>query len=169
MISDNACLPHIVQVTVQIHGLLFRFLLVFFSPFCELYFFTICITVCFSLQLLLTFDPILVEKVANLLYLVMQDNPNLQRLYLTGVFFFIMMYTGSNVLPVARWTETTASLNWTSVLALMPRVSSIVLIIDIVKWLSLSLFLLFFCPRFLKYTHLKQAFKSEEVSLAFCF
>ncbi|KTG38214.1 hypothetical protein cypCar_00039258, partial [Cyprinus carpio] len=68
-------------------------------------------------QLLLTFDPILVEKVANLLYLVMQDNPNLQRLYLTGVFFFIMMYTGSNVLPVAR---------------------------------------------FLKYTHLKQAFKSEE-------
>uniref|UniRef100_A0A3B5MJC4 J domain-containing protein n=1 Tax=Xiphophorus couchianus TaxID=32473 RepID=A0A3B5MJC4_9TELE len=80
MISDNACLPHIVQ-------------------------------------LLLTFDPILVEKVANLLYLVMQDNPNLQRLYLTGVFFFIMMYTGSNVLPVAR---------------------------------------------FLKYTHLKQAFKSEE-------
>lgn len=54
------------------------------------------------LQLLLTFDPILVEKVANVLYLVMQDNPNLQRLYLTGVFFFIMMYTGSNVLPVAR-------------------------------------------------------------------
>lgn len=36
------------------------------------------------------------------MYLVMQDNPNLQRLYLTGVFFFIMMYTGSNVLPVAR-------------------------------------------------------------------
>ncbi|KAJ8268464.1 hypothetical protein COCON_G00136360 [Conger conger] len=80
MISDNACLPHIVQ-------------------------------------LLLTFDPILVEKVANVLYLVMQDNPNLPRLYLSGVFFFIMMYTGSNVLPVAR---------------------------------------------FLKYTHLKQAFKSEE-------
>ncbi|XP_058231751.1 dnaJ homolog subfamily C member 13-like isoform X4 [Hemibagrus wyckioides] len=80
LISDNTCLPHIVQ-------------------------------------LLLTFDPILVEKVAILLYLVMQDNPNLPRLYLTGVFFFIMMYTGSNVLPVAR---------------------------------------------FLKYTHLKQAFKSEE-------
>ncbi|XP_062841489.1 dnaJ homolog subfamily C member 13-like isoform X2 [Trichomycterus rosablanca] len=80
LISDNTCLPQIVQ-------------------------------------LLLTFDPILVEKVANLLYLVMQDNPNLPRLYLTGVFFFIMMYTGSNVLPVAR---------------------------------------------FLKYTHLKQAFKSEE-------
>ncbi|KAL5005925.1 hypothetical protein ScPMuIL_017083 [Solemya velum] len=68
-------------------------------------------------QLLLTFDPILVEKVAYLLYEVMQDNPNTSRLYLTGVFFFIMMYTGSNVLPVAK---------------------------------------------FLKYTHLKQAFRSEE-------
>ncbi|XP_059801619.1 dnaJ homolog subfamily C member 13 isoform X4 [Hypanus sabinus] len=68
-------------------------------------------------QLLVTFDPILVEKVAILLHYVMQDNPQLPRLYLTGVFFFIMMYTGSNVLPIAR---------------------------------------------FLKYTHLKQAFRSEE-------
>ncbi|GFR63073.1 LOW QUALITY PROTEIN: DnaJ-like protein subfamily C member 13 [Elysia marginata] len=68
-------------------------------------------------QLLLTFDPILVEKVALLLYLVMQDNPGVSRLYLSGAFFFIMMYTGSNVLPVAR---------------------------------------------FLKYTHLRQAFRSEE-------
>ncbi|GFN83676.1 Dnaj homolog subfamily c member 13-like, partial [Plakobranchus ocellatus] len=68
-------------------------------------------------QLLLTFDPILVEKVAGLLFLVMQDNPGVSRLYLSGAFFFIMMYTGSNVLPVAR---------------------------------------------FLKYTHLKQAFRSEE-------
>lgn len=94
MISDNACLPHIVQVKIQI------FFFFFSIRYCQL-----CIlkhVICFSLQLLLTFDPILVEKVANLLYLVMQDNPNLQRLYLTGVFFFIMMYTGSNVLPVAR-------------------------------------------------------------------
>ncbi|KAM8967651.1 dnaJ homolog subfamily C member 13 isoform 1-T1 [Pelodytes ibericus] len=68
-------------------------------------------------QLLLTFDPILVEKVSILLYHIMQDNPQLPRFYLTGVFFFIMMYTGSNVLPVAR---------------------------------------------FLKYTHTKQAFRSEE-------
>ncbi|XP_058409068.1 dnaJ homolog subfamily C member 13 isoform X1 [Diceros bicornis minor] len=80
LLSDSACLPHIIQ-------------------------------------LLLTFDPILVEKVAILLYHIMQDNPQLPRLYLSGVFFFIMMYTGSNVLPVAR---------------------------------------------FLKYTHTKQAFKSEE-------
>ncbi|XP_069107344.1 LOW QUALITY PROTEIN: dnaJ homolog subfamily C member 13-like [Argopecten irradians] len=70
-------------------------------------------------QLLLTFDPILVEKVAVLLYSIMQDNPNISRLYLTGVFFFILMYTGSNVLPVAR---------------------------------------------FLKYTHLTQAFRSDEFS-----
>lgn len=71
------------------------------------------------MQLLLTFDPVLVEKVATLLYLVVQDNPSLNRLYLSGVFFFILMYTGSNVLPIAR---------------------------------------------FLKYTHLKQAFLSDEVS-----
>ncbi|KAM3822189.1 dnaJ homolog subfamily C member 13 isoform 2-T4 [Vipera latastei] len=80
LLSDNTCLPHIIQ-------------------------------------LLLTFDPILVEKVAILLFHIMQDNPQLPHLYLSGIFFFIMMYTGSNVLPVAR---------------------------------------------FLKYTHSKQAFKSEE-------
>lgn len=34
--------------------------------------------------------------------LCFQDNPILPRLYLTGVFFFIMMYTGSNVLPIGR-------------------------------------------------------------------
>ena len=47
----------------------------------------------------------------------MEDNPLMPRLYLTGVFYFILMYTGSNVLPIAR---------------------------------------------FLKYTHLKQAFRSDE-------
>ncbi|WAR09956.1 DJC13-like protein [Mya arenaria] len=58
-------------------------------------------------QLLLTFDPILVEKVAFLLNDIMADNPNISRLYLTGVFFFIMMYTGSNVLPIARFLKNT--------------------------------------------------------------
>lgn len=58
-------------------------------------------------QLLLTFDPIIVEKVATLLHLVIQDNPILSRLYLTGVFFFISMYTGSNILPIARFLEYT--------------------------------------------------------------
>ncbi|XP_072047448.1 dnaJ homolog subfamily C member 13-like isoform X2 [Amphiura filiformis] len=52
-------------------------------------------------QLLLTFDPVLIEKVSILLKLIIEDNPGLPRLYLTGVFFFIMMYTGSNVLPLA--------------------------------------------------------------------
>lgn len=70
------------------------------------------------IQLLLTFDPILVEKVATLLCEVMKDNPEMSKVYLTGVFYFILMYTGSNVLPIAR---------------------------------------------FLKLTHMKQAFKADEV------
>ncbi|KAJ8971338.1 hypothetical protein NQ314_000751 [Rhamnusium bicolor] len=70
-------------------------------------------------QLLLTFDPILVEKVATLLCEVMRDNPEISKLHTTGVFYFIMMYTGSNVLPIAR---------------------------------------------FLQFTHMKQAFKSDETT-----
>ncbi|KAK9875337.1 hypothetical protein WA026_007733 [Henosepilachna vigintioctopunctata] len=58
-------------------------------------------------QLLLTFDPILVEKVASLLYEVMKDNPEISKVYTTGVFFFILMYTGSNVLPIARFLQLT--------------------------------------------------------------
>eukprot|EP00058_Branchiostoma_floridae_P000587 XP_002586075.1 hypothetical protein BRAFLDRAFT_252432 [Branchiostoma floridae] len=58
-------------------------------------------------QLLLTFDPVLVEKVATVMWHIMQDNPQLPRLYLSGVFFFIMMYTGSNIVPVARFLKYT--------------------------------------------------------------
>ncbi|XP_065167125.1 dnaJ homolog subfamily C member 13 isoform X2 [Atheta coriaria] len=58
-------------------------------------------------QLLLTFDPLLVEKVATLLTEVMQDNPEMKTLYSTGVFYFILMYTGSNVLPIARFLQLT--------------------------------------------------------------
>lgn len=58
-------------------------------------------------QLLLTFDPILVEKVAVLLYLIMQDNPSMPRLYLTGFFYFILMYTGSNVLSIGKLLKMT--------------------------------------------------------------
>lgn len=58
-------------------------------------------------QLLLTFDPILVEKVATLLTDVMKDNPEMSKIYLTGVFYFILMYTGSNVLPIARFLQLT--------------------------------------------------------------
>lgn len=58
-------------------------------------------------QLLLTFDPILVEKVATLLAEIMRDNPEISKVYLTGVFYFILMYTGSNVLPIARFLQLT--------------------------------------------------------------
>jgi len=54
-------------------------------------------------QLLLTFEPVLVEKTATLLHLVLEDNPKLPSLYLTGFFFFVLMYMGSNVLPIARF------------------------------------------------------------------
>ena len=54
-------------------------------------------------QLLLTFDPVLVEQVALLLFYIMEDNPKLATLYTTGVFFFILMYTGSNLLPIGRF------------------------------------------------------------------
>ena len=47
-----------------------------------------------TLQLLVTFDPTLVEKVATLLCLVFDQNPLTNRLYLSGIFFFILMYTG---------------------------------------------------------------------------
>lgn len=58
-------------------------------------------------QLLLTFDPVLVEKTASLLTCVMRDNPRISTLYLTGVFYFILMYNGSNVLPIARFLKLT--------------------------------------------------------------
>lgn len=58
-------------------------------------------------QLLLTFDPVLVERVATLLCEVMKDNPDMSKIYLTGVFYFILMYTGSNVLPIARFLQLT--------------------------------------------------------------
>lgn len=57
------------------------------------------------IQLLLTFDPALVEKVVTLLNDIMCDNPNLPRVFSTGVFFFIMMYTGSNILPIAHFLK----------------------------------------------------------------
>ena len=109
LISEATCLPHIVQVMNGLHCniCLFKWLFIIYLHRSLSLF-----------QLLLTFDPVLVEKVATLLYPVMQDNPTLSRLYLTGVFFFILMYTGSNVLPIAR---------------------------------------------FFKYTHIRQAFRSDEV------
>ena len=58
-------------------------------------------------QLLVTFDPVLVEQVAILLFYIMEDNPKLSTLYTTGVFFFILMYTGSNLLPIGRFLAMT--------------------------------------------------------------
>lgn len=58
-------------------------------------------------QLLLTFDPIIVEKAAGLLSTCMVDNSSMSRVYQTGIFFFIMMYTGSNVLPIAKFLDQT--------------------------------------------------------------
>lgn len=58
-------------------------------------------------QLLLTFDPVLVEKVAILLCEIMRDNPEISKLYISGVFYFILMYTGSNVHPIAKFLQLT--------------------------------------------------------------
>uniref|UniRef100_A0A915DHU5 GYF_2 domain-containing protein n=1 Tax=Ditylenchus dipsaci TaxID=166011 RepID=A0A915DHU5_9BILA len=58
-------------------------------------------------QLLLTYDPAIVQRVAQLVNDVMQDNQFVGRLYLSGVFFFILMYNGSNILPVAKFLHQT--------------------------------------------------------------
>uniref|UniRef100_A0A158R602 J domain-containing protein n=1 Tax=Syphacia muris TaxID=451379 RepID=A0A158R602_9BILA len=58
-------------------------------------------------QLLLTYDPAIVQRVASLFLHIMEDNPFLSRLYLSGIFFFILMYNGSNVLPIARFLHYT--------------------------------------------------------------
>lgn len=49
-------------------------------------------------QLLLTFDPIIVEKVAMLLSNIMTDNTQMSRIYMTGLFFYIMMYVSLHTL-----------------------------------------------------------------------
>ena len=55
------------------------------------------------MQLLLTMEPSIVERAATLLSRLVEDNPTLPRLYLTGAFFFALMYTGSNVLPIIQF------------------------------------------------------------------
>ncbi|XP_024081075.1 dnaJ homolog subfamily C member 13 isoform X2 [Cimex lectularius] len=60
-------------------------------------------------QLLLTFEPIIVEKVATLLCCIAEDNIYMPKLYTTGVFYFILMYNGSNVLPIAKFLKMTHS------------------------------------------------------------
>lgn len=54
-------------------------------------------------QLLLTFDPEICNRTCRLVYILMEDNPYLPRLHLTGVFFFMMMYAGSDIVPMCRF------------------------------------------------------------------
>lgn len=58
-------------------------------------------------QLLLTFDPVIVVRVAALLTHVVEDNPIMPRLYSTGLYYFILMYTGSNLLPIGTLLAST--------------------------------------------------------------
>ena len=52
-------------------------------------------------QMFLTLDPTLCNKTARLLCELMRDNPHsAARLYLTGAFFFALMYMGSDIKPL---------------------------------------------------------------------
>ncbi|KPI90185.1 putative endosomal trafficking protein RME-8 [Leptomonas seymouri] len=53
-------------------------------------------------QLLLTFDSGVCARVHTLLFSLMEANPFVGRLFLTGVFFFSCLYTASDVLPMCR-------------------------------------------------------------------
>lgn len=113
-ISSPFNLPHVVQVSTHPCGIVpvsCMHNLIKGGQFCPF--------VCLS-QLLLTFDPPLVERTASLLLQVVDQNPCLPRIYLTGVFFFILMYTGSNVLPIARFLKATHLLQAEEVGSLHP-------------------------------------------------
>lgn len=58
-------------------------------------------------QLLVTFDPVIVERVSTLMLLVIEENPMISQLYRSGLFFFILMYSGSNLLPIGRLLHAT--------------------------------------------------------------
>lgn len=59
------------------------------------------------IQLLVTFDPVIVERVSNLMLLVLEENPMISQLYRSGLFFFILMYSGSNLIPIGRLLHAT--------------------------------------------------------------
>lgn len=58
-------------------------------------------------QVCLTHDPRLLERVASLLCQIMQDNPEVTKVYLTGVFYFMLMYMGNNILPIVKFLKIT--------------------------------------------------------------
>ncbi|KRX56676.1 DnaJ -like protein subfamily C member 13 [Trichinella sp. T9] len=53
-------------------------------------------------QLFLTFDPDIVARTAKLLKALIQDSPVISKLYLTGLYYFALMYSGSNIMPIAE-------------------------------------------------------------------
>uniref|UniRef100_A0A0K2TL60 J domain-containing protein n=1 Tax=Lepeophtheirus salmonis TaxID=72036 RepID=A0A0K2TL60_LEPSM len=53
-------------------------------------------------QLLVTFEPRIVEKVAFFFTLILEDDLDIQSFCTTGVFYFLLMYTGSNVVSLAE-------------------------------------------------------------------
>lgn len=58
-------------------------------------------------QLLVTFDPVIVERVSTLMLQVIEENPMISQLYRSGLFFFILMYSGSNLIPIGRLLHAT--------------------------------------------------------------
>ncbi|CAD7701733.1 unnamed protein product, partial [Ostreobium quekettii] len=59
-------------------------------------------------QVILTGDPVLVSGAASLLRVVVEHNRSvLPRLYLTGVFFFCLAYSGSNLVEIAKLFQAT--------------------------------------------------------------
>lgn len=58
-------------------------------------------------QLLVTFDPVIVERISTLMLLVIEENPMISQLYRSGLFFFILMYSGSNLIPIGRLLHAT--------------------------------------------------------------
>ena len=53
-------------------------------------------------QLLLTFKPILCSRVHQLLLIIIEDNPIMNKFFLTGVFYFTLMYTGSDIISMSQ-------------------------------------------------------------------
>jgi hypothetical protein len=58
---------------------------------------------------LLTYDPELVDRVSRLLIELIRDNISvLPKIYLTGIFYFCLLYR-LNVLPISRLLKLTTS------------------------------------------------------------
>lgn len=59
-------------------------------------------------QVCLTLDNVLVNKTAALLALLLQDNlAALPKLYLTGVYYFLLLYSGSDFLQISKFLKET--------------------------------------------------------------